>query len=204
MKLWLWWTLATIGGSVVGALVLNVTDEALLWVLYLFYGAFGFGLGGAVLQALVLPGRWTHAVSWALATSVATTVSGKAIVDAGTALVDLNSPVLEGVSLVLFMLTELGVGLLVGTCQWLVLRRLVGRAGWWIPVSGLSLILGWYVAGSVTATMLGTSQDPNENQTLLVSMSVHGIIYGAVTGYLLVRLRRSRSPDAGDTTTARP
>ena len=200
MKLWLWWTLATIGGAAVGRLLANLS-EGTPWVSALFHGAFGLGLGGALLQGLVLPGRWTHSVAWALATTLAGIVSSIVMVEAGTAFYE-SSQEVGGTYFVVFLLTSLGTPFLVATCQWLVLRRLVRRAGWWVPVSGLSLFLGWLVAGSIELIVLGTAADPSD--TALVVVTINGIIYGAVTGYLLVRLRRSRSPDAGDTLSARP
>ena len=146
-------------------------------------------------------GVGTHSVAWALATTLAGIVSSIVMVEAGTAFYE-SSQEVGGTYFVVFLLTSLGTPFLVATCQWLVLRRLVRRAGWWVPVSGLSLFLGWLVAGSIEVIVLGTAADPSD--TALVVVTINGIIYGAVTGYVLVRLLRSRVPDAGDTSPARP
>ena len=91
-------------------------------------------------------------------------------------------------------LSVLGSGLLVGLCQWLVLRRHVARAGWWVPASGLSLIVGWFMGGFVASIVVGSLNDLATWK--LVSWLLSAIIYGAATGLALTRLLRSRTPTA--------
>ena len=92
-------------------------------------------------------------------------------------------------------LAVFAAGLLVGTAQWLILRRIVQRAGWWIPVSGLGQILGWFVGafvGSIVVEhVLGSPSDLKTFE--LVAGLVAAIIYAALTGYTLTRLFRSPS-----------
>lgn len=38
---------------------------------------------------------------------------------------------------------ELGAGAAIGFLQWLVLRPLIGQAGWWIGASTVGWLLGW-------------------------------------------------------------
>jgi hypothetical protein len=70
-------------------------------------------------------------------------------------------------------------GAVVGTLQWVVLRRWVPRAGWWVLASSIS----WIVAESayLELTRAGDVQ-------LLWGAVVSGTLSGAVTGLTLVRL----------------
>ncbi len=64
-------------------------------------------------------------------------------------------------------------GVVVRVLQWLVLRRQVGRAGWWV----LASTVGWAVGGHVGGTL---------------GWAVLGAVYGAITGSVLVWLLRQR------------
>ncbi len=77
-------------------------------------------------------------------------------------------------------------GAVLGTAQWLILRKRVQRSGWWVLASGLGWAVGWMVggvvgpvAGAVGATWVG-----------LVGGAVVGAVYGALTGIALVLLLR--------------
>ena len=87
-------------------------------------------------------------------------------------------------------------GLLIGIAQWLVLRRKVPRAGWWIAAS----VLG-YVAGGAAALAAGAGL--NAAVGLLGPTTANvvghtapnllgGVFYGALTGFWLARLLRTR------------
>ncbi len=54
---------------------------------------------------------------------------------------------------------ELGIGLIIGFTQWLVLRRYVSQAGWWILVTALGWGIGWsiIVSGFIIPADLGLS-----------------------------------------------
>jgi hypothetical protein len=45
-----------------------------------------------------------------------------------------------------------GIGALIGVCQWLVLRRRVDGAGWWIPF----VAAGWAITGMVTGATVSS------------------------------------------------
>ena len=70
-------------------------------------------------------------------------------------------------------------GIVTGLLQWLVLRRQVAWAGWWI----LASTVGWIVGGAVSGIV------PVNNP---VGWSVIGAVYGAITGMALVWLLRRR------------
>ena len=144
---WLWWTLAAVAGWAIGEFLFRVSGE-LVWGALLFRGAHVLGVGVAVLQGLVLHRHLAQAGWWILATGVAAVLSGIAVL-AATADVLYIIRGIEVSSVASIALSVLGSGLLVGCSQWLILRRHVARAGWWIPVSGLSLVVGWLVGAIV-------------------------------------------------------
>lgn len=71
------------------------------------------------------------------------------------------------------------LGAAFGAAQWLVLRRRVARAGWWVPAN----ILG-FAAGSALAAALPVDDVPAH----FVGGAVLGAILGAVTGGALLWL----------------
>jgi hypothetical protein len=73
-------------------------------------------------------------------------------------------------------------GVVVGTLQWVVLRRWVARAGWWVPVSGISWMVAEYAYLEITQA--GDVQ-------LLWGAIVSGTLSGAITGVTLVGLLRN-------------
>ena len=78
---------------------------------------------------------------------------------------------------------------MVGVLQWLVLRRRVTRAGWWVAASAA----GWVAAGpgvGLVAAVMGAALTANAGWAAL------GIMYGAVTGCALVWLLRQPRPAA--------
>ena len=72
-------------------------------------------------------------------------------------------------------------GIAAGVLQWLVLRRQVARAGWWVLASAV----GWVVGGLMAGIAAG-----------IVGWVVAGAVYGAITGPVLVWLLRQPVPAA--------
>ena len=197
---WLWWTLAAVAGWAIGEFLFRVSGE-LVWGALLFRGAHVLGVGVAVLQGLVLHRHLAQAGWWILATGVAAVLGGIAVL-AATADVLYITRGIEVSSVASIALSVLGSGLLVGCSQWLILRRHVARAGWWIPVSGLSLVVGWLVGAMVVEYALAPQNHPAAFD--LVAGLLSAVIYGAITGYALDRLLQSRTPDPNDTPSALP
>ena len=73
-------------------------------------------------------------------------------------------------------------GTVLGVPQWLVLRRQVARASWWV----LASTVGWVVGGFLSGAFEGG----------VVGRAVIGAVYGAITGAVLVRLLGQRSPSS--------
>ena len=195
LRSWLAWVGAVTAGWAIGwtfaEVVARVSADA-IWVGHLFQGSHAVGVGTAVLQALVLRRRLEQAAAWVLATGVVA-VGSELVGTLASGAVYNRTGEIEGGFLWAIALAVFAGGLLVGFAQWLILRRLVQRAGWWIPISGLGLISGWFVGALVgtivVENLLGSTNDLRAFQ--LVAGLVAAIIYAALTGYTLTRLFRS-------------
>jgi hypothetical protein len=183
--LWLAWVLASTVGSAVG-LTVSSTVGAYVGgtVFWAVIGAVGAYVGLAVLWATigatfgatfgamqwpVLRRRIPKAGWWVLATTVggavATTVGGAVGGAVGVAVTEAEAVAVGG-----------AVG---GAMQWLVLRRRISRAGWWV----LASTVGWAVGVAVYEAVLGAVVGA-------VLGGVVGAVYGAITGGALVWLLR--------------
>ena len=86
----------------------------------------------------------------------------------------------------------------VGVLQWLVLRRQVARAGWWVVANVVGLGVFVVASGFIMITVdlvvgfVGT----------VVSEVVGMAMYGVITGIVLVQLLRQRAGDADDAASA--
>lgn len=78
----------------------------------------------------------------------------------------------------------------IGGAQWLVLRHYVGHAGWWIAINALAWPLG------VAVPVLSLSLIPDDSSPLVMTITGllsglgMGLVVGAITGGVLVRLLR--------------
>jgi hypothetical protein len=132
-----------------------------IWAAYLGVAVGGILVG--VLQWLVLRRHLTRAGRWVLASLGAAAAVG--VVVFGVSVVNAYVGWVAGVGL---------FGTVVGVLQWLVLRRQVARAGWWV----LASTVGW-VAGMPLGDIVGPPG--------------LGAAYGAITGAALVWLLRRKS-----------
>ena len=74
-------------------------------------------------------------------------------------------------------------GAVVGLAQWLVLRRQVSQAGWWVLASSLSLAVLFVVSDALGGNDVTSGR-------AVVAFVVAGVLAGAITGSALVRLLR--------------
>lgn len=186
-RLWLAWIAATAGAEVVGFGLAAPLFGAGRWGPALAGLAEGACVGGV--QALVLgralpglPRRWWWLVTAAIA--VAGWGGTSAFGHGGSG----PEPPLP-VELLLGAMLGLGMGLVLGAGQWLlVLRRRVDGAATWIPASAV----GWAL-GMVPAFAAATSVPAGSSAALLVGAGAlaggaMGGLAGLVTGSVLVRL----------------
>jgi len=147
------WMTTTTGGWLFGWLLLPAVALAIAGV-----------MAGAV-QSVALAHRIPKAWRWFLATAVGW---------------------LGGVVVVLFIagsgsFAGLVIGAITGTAQWLLLRKEVHWAGWWIVVSALA----W-------ATSLSLA--PNPESVLLPRVVLSGVMPSMITGITLELLLRTPKP----------
>ena len=196
-----WWVLATAAGFAVGGPLESVLGRSsgMMGVVYVSAG----GTAAAALQWLALRRHIAHA-GWWIATGIAGGVVAGMIglvvglvvgvgVGVGTGVVEgLAAGRAGGVATGIAEGTRAGIdagadiagvatailfGAAVGVVQWLVLQRQIAGSGWWI----LACSVGWVVSGlsaGITDSAAG--------------WAVLGIVYGAITGCVLVGLLRWR------------
>jgi hypothetical protein len=135
--LWFLWIMATSVGWVLGRLLLP--NLALVTV----------GIAIGILQWFLLQRRFKKAWQWILATAAGWTV-GSAIVYAA---------IPQGMD----FLSGLLIGLSIGLAQWLILRREVQWAGWWIAVNiiawttGMAFLPGLFSTGALVGLITATT-----------------------------------------------
>lgn len=117
----------------------------------------GIGAGFGITQWLVLRSRVNQAGWWILASALGWIISLAVVV----------AVVPSEIAVLAFLL----LGALMGTAQWLVLRRWFDRASWWIVISAL----GWTVG-----------------LTRILGVSLVGAVVGAVTGIAMELMMRQR------------
>ena len=195
-RLWLQWMLAsTVGWAVGGGLSGSLGSIQVGYVGGMTVGATGAG----VLQWLVLRQRIARAGWWVLATMLSSAVVGGLIVAMGfvggkawgaTWSADPGRVVggLAGMGL---------FGTVLAALQWLVLRRQVARAGWWVLAGGVGWVAGaplGAVLGGGLSGVLGWSGSGASDWAL--TWAGVGAVYGAITGRVLVWLLHQPAPAA--------
>jgi len=178
-KLGLWWSLATIGGLLLGLIILfaglgAAINNAPPFIFGLVLGC-TFGFGCAVLQWLALRrlvSAWWIAATFA-AWTIFWTVNLAGLLGEGSGVL---GKIIEGL--------EHGAvfGGLLGLFQWLVLRSKTRNAHWWIFANGLGWSIGAALGDGLKA-VLG-SEDPIEFVIVFIVSTI-------VTAIVLVRMFRS-------------
>lgn len=150
-----YWLLATTSGWLLG------------WLLLPAAALVTAGAGAGVMQWLVLYRRIPRAWRWVLATAVGW-LAGVAIM---IAVVPPGLGTVSGAVL----------GTATGTAQWLLLRRQVNWAGWWIPVSAMAWALGMSLA-------------PSSELVALPRIVLSGVMPALMTGIVLALLIQVPKP----------
>ncbi|HEX8222145.1 MAG TPA: hypothetical protein VF914_23365 [Chloroflexia bacterium] len=210
LDFWVAWIVATIGGAFAGFVVLAVLAVGMAPVMRSIFGtnldAFLavcgviVGLGIGVLQGRVLSGVLGRAVwrQWTVLTIIGVTAALFAV--------RLASPIIEGLytgfnrgngfmalSVVAIAGGAVG-GLVLGCVQWLVLRRYVARAAWWILSSMVAI-----AAGATSGILIVSAQSASDNYAdyvpsgvmytyLACAACIPWPVIAAVTGWTLVEL----------------
>jgi hypothetical protein len=188
-RFWLLWVLASAIGWAVGLTAANLTQLALEaasggvvveaegGAVLEGAGNLLFGLAVGTAQWLVLRRQIEGAIWWAPATAggfALAGIVGGALQDAGAAVGGL--------------VISLGLGVAAGTLQWLLLRRQVKRAGWWVLGSTV-LVFGGLITGLVLSFVL-TGAAPDVSGSGIVFAAVGGAAFGITSGFILMWLLR--------------
>ena len=198
---WLRWVLiSTVGwfvgflmGFVLGGIIGDVIGSGVLKrILQYFMLGAALGSGVCLMQWLVLRRRVSRAGWWVLASIAVFAVTGGGGYGAAVVAFGYSEGLEEWGSFAAVLgwtvVVALG-GAVTGILQWLVLRRQVSRAGWWVLAStvgwGLSMAVSMAVAGAFEVVAVG----------LLFGLLVGGAVLGAVTGGALVWLLRQPVPE---------
>ena len=88
--------------------------------------------------------------------------------------------------LVLLYTTGILSGIGTGLCQWLVLRRRVRNASWWILANIASWVIVWHLGSDVTSALIGNQSGQVVYGT--VYFGITGTMHGAIMGSALVLL----------------
>jgi hypothetical protein len=80
-------------------------------------------------------------------------------------------------------------GALAGTLQWLVLRRCVSYAGWWVLASSVS----WLGAALVFGYLMKVAKGIEDAHLFLLGAAASGTVSGVITGLALVWLLQTPS-----------
>ncbi len=164
-----WWVLASIVGWAVGSVVSDIGGDVVGEVWFDSVGLIVLGTSIGGMQWLVLRRRVSWAGWWVLANIAGWTVG---------ALVNLP------LNLPLGLFPGWSVGLVVaGIFQWIVLRRQLSRATWWL----LASFVAW-AAGFSISVALPECRGP-------CSAAVLGAVIGAITGIALAWLLRQPAPE---------
>ena len=141
------WMLASVVGCAVGlsigavvALVLSPigVNLGLVWVVV--------GASVGVAQWLVLREQICRAGWWVVASIVGWSMGWGVGFPLTVSLFERSSVISD---LVYVVAIWLGVGAWIGAVQWLVLRRQVHQAGWWMLASAVGWVTGWILALAV-------------------------------------------------------
>jgi hypothetical protein len=81
-------------------------------------------------------------------------------------------------------------GIILGTAQWVILRRKISWAGWWVPLSGIGLLGGEIFVSAAQLVLSPTGIDVSQsawNPVFWAISSLSTVLYAAITGGFLVR-----------------
>ena len=182
---WWFWFQWVLANSVAGVVGLFFGGLVGYWVDYII-GSFGFAVFGTVfgavvgsLQWWVLRKRLSQARWWILATVLASAILFPTAEVMWNALNDVvSNTVIQEVVILSVM------GLVIGSAQWLVLRKQLSQSHWWI----LANILG--IAATFFAIFYSSRFEQISIWDLILWLGISGIIYGGITGFTLVWLLR--------------
>jgi hypothetical protein len=215
-RLWRWWVLANTIGEVIGIGAATAIGVALARIIETTMGAFaGLAMAGVMIAVGTFEGvvvgvaqwlvlrrpipnmsrrAWLFAtaigafVAWTLGMIPSTVMSMSSAPSASSPpFEEMSGVVMWGLAAVM----GLGLGPILGIPQWLVLRRYVQKAGWWIPANAGAWALGMPII------FIGAGLVPADGFSAAVVViglatgAAAGAVVGAVHGLALIWLLRT-------------
>ena len=182
---WLAWFLASAIGYGLGAIlgfsfIYNLSPTDTFDATRGIMSGIVMGTLGGYFQWVVLNERISGAGLWGLASALG---FGSAMGASAAAIPD-DNPAMAG-----FLIVSV-FGVVGGILQWLILRRNVPRAGWWL----LANLLGSLVGAIGPSTAVAISETGNWGLALMAFGMMFGAGNGAITGATLVWLLRQSPP----------
>lgn len=177
------WAIGRMGGSFIALAMLNIMVMVLAGVVE--GGVLGFAQWLVLRRYIQDMARREWVVATALAAGVAWAIGMLPSTLAETATV--NSMVLVGGAVLLGAVLVASIGF----AQWLVLRRYIEKAGWWVLANAVAWPLG------VAVPFIGLAMVPEGAPVVVwvvvgvVSGFLMGAVVGAITGIALVWLLRT-------------
>lgn len=166
------WVIATVVGWLIGFILCEAIKTFITTVLV---DGLVIGTAVGIAQWLVLRRQFGRMGSWVVASIVGFGV-GKWIGEGSLQSVSTVGPLLAGAL----------IGLAVGVAQWLVLRRHVAAAEWWIPASVVAWAVGWAIISWAEAA------EGSPTLTVYLVVAFGAAVGGIVTGVALIWLSRRR------------
>ncbi len=150
----------------------------------IFCGTAGVGASlPGFLHWLILRRRFSRAAWW-IAASGAGSILGFIVLGWGLAVADTGVGIAAGI--VVPGLSFAVAGAVAGVLQWLVLRRWVSHAGWWILASSIAWVGATYAYLTLTR---------GNDVFVPVGGAVSGMVSGAITGLVLIWLLQNSLTD---------
>lgn len=195
--IWLWWVVyTTLGYFILGAVtiaVIRFLPGGLL--LGAMVGPLGMGVVGLMQWCVLrryLPDMrglgWTLAtvlgqlVGMILAIIVAVMLGPRIYLAFASSAETIGGPIAQSAN---SFVNGAVVGMIIGFAQWLLLRRYLQAASWWVSTTAVAMALS-----SVVSVLWLPSIGSGGLVAWPLTMSVTGVIVGAVTGITLVGLLR--------------
>lgn len=192
--IWLWWVAyTTLGYFILGAVtiaVIRFMPGGLLLGAILGMGVVGF-MQWFVLRRYLPAMRglgWTLAtvlgqlVGMILAFIVAVLLGPRLYLTFASSVETIGGPIAQSVNA---FVNGAVLGTIIGFAQWLILRRYLQAAGWWVSATAVAMALS-----SVVSALWLPGIGSGGLVALPLTMSITGVIVGAFTGIILVGLLR--------------
>jgi hypothetical protein len=184
---WLWWLFATLVGTILGMVIaflgltpLHNTSSHVAQAVRGFVIGSAFGATVGTAQWFVLRKYFDRVGWWVLLTFIG-----------WVAFWELNTMNLlvkaQGIAFIPDLLNLAVFGVILGVLQWLLLRKKIHSAGWWVLANIVGMMIASLVTDAISTALQGDSP---------IDFITSSIVWVIITGVCMVwLLQRSSSPN---------